>query len=178
MTIDARVIAVDSHTRSGQPLRRVEGVVIHYVQWPGATAQRIRDYFHALPRTEPGRYASAHYAVGLEGEVIQMVPEDEVAWHAGPSSKTRREVETRLGGKPNWRTIGIELCHPDTSGAFLRATWRSAIELAVDIMHRHGISKEAHILRHYDCTGKLCPLWMVNNSTDWTEFVREVGAGL
>ena len=120
--IERKLIAIDKHTRPGQPLPRVTGVVIHYVQWPGATAQRIRDYFDALPRTEPGRYASAHYAVGLEGEVIQMVPEEEVAWHAGPSSKTRREVETRLGGKPNWRTIGIELCHPDASGAFLRAT--------------------------------------------------------
>ena len=176
MTIDQQILTIDQHTRPGQPLPRVTGVVIHYVQWPGATAQRIRDYFDALPRTEPGRYASAHYAVGLEGEVIQMVPEEEVAWHAGPSSKTRREVETRLGGKPNWRTIGIELCHPDASGAFLRATWNAAVALTADIMQRHGIAIETRILRHYDCTGKLCPLWMVNNGADWTEFVRETGS--
>lgn len=178
MLIDDRLIQVDPHTRPGQMLPIVGGVVVHYTQWPGATADRIRDYFDALPATEPGRYASAHYAVGLEGEIVRMIPEDEVAWHAGPSDQTKQWVHAKLGGKPNWRTIGIEMCHPDDTGAFLRATWRSAVMLTADILIRHGIPRSDRILRHHDCTGKHCPAWMVDHPADWAEFVQDVRARL
>jgi len=173
MFVREKLISKNAHTRSGQELPSISGVVMHWVQWPMATAGRIVEYFDTLPTTEPGRYASAHYVVGLEGEIIRMIPEAECAWHAGPSSRTRPEIEERLGGKPNWRTIGIEMCHPGKEGALLRLTWVSAVRLAADIMRRHNIPA-THLIRHYDCTGKDCPLWFVENPADWAEFVHDV----
>lgn len=172
MEITKELIDINDHTRPGkktQPLRHVNGVVIHYVQWPGASAQRVRDYFNDLPKTEPNRFASAHYVVGLRGEVIQMIPEDECAWHAGPSSSTNHKTELSLGGKPNWRTIGIECCHPDASGKLTDETERATIELAADILVRH---ESMILLRHYDCTGKRCPRWYVDHESEWRRFVE------
>lgn len=173
MNLKEHLLDVHPHTRSKEPLKEVRGVVIHWVQWPGASAQKIRDYFNSLPTTEPSRYASAHYAVGLAGEIIKMIPENECAWHAGPSSKTVASVEEALGGKPNWRTIGIEMCHPGRDGAFLRSTWRSAAMLTATIMRQYDISP-GRVYRHFDCTGKECPKWFVDHNEEWTVFLSDV----
>jgi N-acetylmuramoyl-L-alanine amidase CwlA len=159
-------------------LNGVRGVVLHWPAAPGWTADRIRDYIASVPRSDPGRYASYHYAVGLEGEIVRMIPESECAWHAGPSKQTDPAIEKRLGGKPNWRTIGICMAHPDQSGAHLQATWRSAVELTADILTRHRVDRYDTILRHHDCTGKRCPAWMVDHPADWAEFVHDVRVNL
>ena len=176
MLITQQVLPINKHTRSGISLNGVRGVGLHWPDAPGWTADRLRAYIAGLPKSEPGRFASYQYAVGLEGEIIQMIPETECAWHGGPSDQTKPHIEARLGGKPNWTTIGICMCHPDTSGAFLRATWRSAVELVADIYHRHGITRTDTILRHHDFTGKHCPAWMVDHPADWAEFVHDVRA--
>lgn len=178
MLIEESLIKKNKFTRSGQMLPIVNGVVIHWVDWPGAMAEQVVEYFNYLPENEPGRYASAHYVVGLEGEIIKMIPEDEIAWHAGPSGQTKEWIHAKLGGKPNWRTIGIELCHPDGSDAFLRSTWRSAVMLVADIMNRHNIIMPDRVFRHYDCVGKVCPRWFVDHPADWAEFMHDIRARL
>jgi N-acetylmuramoyl-L-alanine amidase CwlA len=178
LLITDRLLPVNKHTRSQIMISGVRGVVLHWPDAPGWTADDLRDYLADLPRTEPGRYASYHYAVGLEGEIIRMIPESECAWHAGPSDQTEPIIERRLGGKPNWTTIGICMAHPDRSGAHLRATWRSTVMLAADVMVRHGIKRTDTIFRHHDCTGKRCPGWMTDHPADWAEFVQDVRARL
>lgn len=53
----------------------------------------------------PSSKASAHFVIGRAGELVQLVPLDRVAWHAGVSSWL---------GKPNCNlySIGIELDNP------------------------------------------------------------------
>ena len=171
MNVQTKLLPIHDHTRSGTHLPIVRGVVFH---WPEAgrwTSEKLYDYIENLPRTEPTRYASYHYIVGLNGEIVQMIPENECAWHAGPSGDTLPDTERLLGGKPNWRTIGICMCHPDKSGEFLSATLDSGRELAAWILRRN---KAKIILRHYDCTGKYCPKWFVDNPDDWEDFQEEI----
>lgn len=54
---------------------------------------------------KPEAKASAHFVIGRAGELVQLVPLDRVAWHAGVSS---------WRGKPNCNlySIGIELDNP------------------------------------------------------------------
>ncbi len=170
MKIRDDLITVHPNTRSGQALPALRGVVVHWTEWPGTDAQELRDYFNTLPQTEPDSVKSAHYVVGLDGEIIRMIPEDETAWHAGPSDETFPEIETLLGGLPNWRTIGVEMCHPTVTGEFYPATLRAGAELAADILYRNGITERERVLRHHDCTGKDCPRWMIDNGGEWTAF--------
>jgi hypothetical protein len=45
------------------------------------------------------------------------------------------------------------------------------VELAADLLWRHS-AKE--IKRHYDVTGKLCPLYYVNNPAEWDKLVADI----
>jgi N-acetylmuramoyl-L-alanine amidase len=176
MTLSTAHLTTNRYTRSQIPMERVVGLSFHWPEAPGWSAEKLRNYLDTLPHTEPGRFASYHYLVGKEGEVINIVPDDECAWQSGPRQDTLPEARELLGGAPNWRTIGICMCHPDDSGAYLRKTWQSAVQIAAQRMVEHNLPTDAPLLRHYDCTRKRCPEWFVANPQDWLEFCHDVRA--
>ncbi len=61
--------------------------------------------------------SSAHYVIGRkEGEIVQLVKNTDIAWHAGvisnPNARAKRIMRKNLDGSwvnPNQYTIGIEL---------------------------------------------------------------------
>lgn len=85
-----------SPNRSGPfTANRPDLIVIHYTA--GSTLDGAVSWLKSLDSK-----ASAHLVIGKDGRVVQMVPFDEIAWHAGVSS---------YQGSPsvNHRAIGIEL---------------------------------------------------------------------
>lgn len=173
MRIEKKLLPPSKWARPEIELPTVTGVVIHWVANPGANPKQIRDYFATVER-----YASAHYVIGINGEILYIVPENEVAYHAGPSDLTKGDVKESLGGLPNWRTIGIELCHPDWTGQFTAKTLEKAVSLTADICYRHSINVMKNVLRHYDCTGKHCPKWYVDHPDKWESFKRDVSIAM
>ena len=128
------------YSRSGIALRKVKGVVIHYVENPGSTAKENRDYFNNLQNTHLTK-ASSHYIVGLDGEVIQCIPQSEISYASNNRNKD---------------TISIECCHPKKNGKFNDKTYNSAVRLTAWICKTYGLSSQ-NVIRHYDVTGKMCP---------------------
>ena len=88
-------------------LRPVSIIVLHYTETP-TLEQAVR----ILTATNTPKLVSSHYVVGLDGEIVQLVPEDRRAWHAGISS---------WRGVPdvNSASIGIEIVNagPGADGA-------------------------------------------------------------
>ncbi|MEY3220525.1 MAG: hypothetical protein RIT27_1882 [Pseudomonadota bacterium] len=81
-----------------------EYLIIHYTAGPNAN--------HAIRwLTNPQAKASAHLVIGRDGSITQLVPFNEVAWHAG-KSQWRNIVGL------NSHSIGIEL---DNAGPLQRA---------------------------------------------------------
>ena len=150
-------------SRSGEALKRVRGVVLHYVGNPGTTAQANRNYFNSLADGALGVYASSHFIVGLEGEVIQCVPLTEIAY----ASNSR-----------NGDTVSIEVCHPDETGVFSRPSYNRCVELTAWLCHEFRLNPERDVIRHYDVTGKLCPLYYVENPEAWEAFLEDIGTAL
>lgn len=151
--VDVQLISVDGHSRRGQKLDGIEDIVIHYVGNPGTTAHQNRNWYE-----NPESSVSSHFVVGLDGEVIQCVPLDEI------SSAT------------NWRnsdTISIEVCHPDETGKFSDVTYDSVVRLTAWLLESSGLDEE-HIIRHYDVTGKECPLYFVQHEDAWVQFKADV----
>ena len=58
----------------------------------------------------------------------------------------------------------------DGSYYILPETVANAAALAREIMQRYGIDTE-HVLRHYDVTGKRCPMPWVDDPAQWTAFL-------
>ena len=139
----------------------IEFLVIHYTANDGDTVQNNLDYFAG---NAVG--ASAHYFVDENG-YGQSVKDADTAWHCGASSYRHKTCR-------NANSIGMELCsRKDSKGNyyFMDQTVYNAAALARELMQTYGIDR-AHVLRHYDVTGKQCPAPMVDNPTLWENFLN------
>jgi N-acetylmuramoyl-L-alanine amidase CwlA len=113
--------AIKPYSRPGKPLIGVKGVAIHWVTKPGTTALANRNYLEGL-KNQAARYASAHFIIGLRGEVIQWVLENGVAYHVGAERYSDIALKN-LSSYPNNCTLEIELCHTNWEGEFTRKPW-------------------------------------------------------
>jgi len=157
--IEQEFLPINEYSRPGSFTGEITGIVIHYIGNPNTTAMQNRNYFANLSVTGD-RYASSNFIIGLEGEVIQCVPVDEIAY-----ASNDRNIDT----------ISIELCHPDDSGAFTDETYARAVILAAWLCNEYGL-EAGSIIRHYDVTGKICPKFFVDNEDEWETFKDEVAA--
>lgn len=151
-----------SNYRAGrtQPVRYI---VLHYTANNGDTARNNCDYYHRVG----GLQASAHYFCDEYG-VMQSVRECDTAWHCGAEAGRRYWHPACRNGN----SIGIEMCsrkRADGSYYILPETVANAAALAREIMQRYGIDTD-HVLRHYDVTGKRCPMPWVDDPAQWTAF--------
>jgi len=149
-----------SNYRAGrtQPVRYI---VMHYTANNGDTARNNCDYYHRVG----GLQASAHYFCDEHG-AMQSVRECDTAWHCGARAYWHPECR-------NGNSIGIEMCsrkRADGSYYILPETVANAATLAKDIMQRYGIDTD-HVLRHYDVTGKRCPMPWVDDPAQWAAFL-------
>ena len=125
--VDVQIIPVNGAARRGEPMKKVTDIAIHYVGNPGTTAQANRNYF-----AQPDTQVSAHFLVGLDGEVIQCIPLEE------KSSATNER---------NRDTISIEVCHPDASGQFTQASYDTLVRLTAWLCDTAGIGRD-RVIRH------------------------------
>lgn len=147
----------NQYSRPETTIKKVNAIVIHYVGNPGTTAQNNRDYFEGLANSGK-TYASSNFVVGLKGEIIQCIPINEVAY---------------CSNHRNNDTLSIEVCHPKADGKFKKATYRSVVELTAYLCHLFELSSD-DVIRHYDVTGKLCPLYYVEHEDAWMKLIEDV----
>lgn len=157
--VSVDLIPVNPYSRPGTALEQVNGIVIHYVGNPGTTAQNNRDYFAGLAETGEA-YASSHFVIGLEGEILQCVPLDEIAY---------------CSNQRNSDTISIECCHPGEDGQFTQDTYDSLVQLVAFLADYYNLGRD-QIIRHYDVTGKLCPLYYVEHEDAWEALKDDIFA--
>ncbi len=131
----------------------------------GATVNKI--VLHTMQGTMAGTRAwfanpisrvSAHYGIGLDGEVNQYVDESATAWHAG-------------NWAANTQSIGIELADNNDPFGVKRtdSQYAAAADLIADILNRHGLEANREVIRkhnevsnsHPNCPGNLDVDWQV-----------------
>ena len=151
--VDQQIIKVDGDSRRGVMLEGVRNIVIHYVGNPGTTAQQNRDYY-----ANPSSEVSSHFVIGLKGEIIQCIP-----LHEKSSASNHRNKDT----------ISIEVCHPDESGKFTDASYQSLVKLTAWLLDVCDLDSN-DVIRHYDITGKQCPLYFVTHEDAWKKFLQAV----
>ncbi|MEL3907957.1 MAG: peptidoglycan recognition family protein [Treponemataceae bacterium] len=175
MNIKTMILTPNSFSRPCKKLLSVKGIVIHWIGNAMTSALMNRNYFEGLKKQRAStnsRYASAHFIVGLEGEIIQCLPIDEWAYHVG--SRQYTDIALRnLSSYPNNCTLGIEMCHPDWSGKFNSETLESAIKLTATLLKQFNLTPY-DVYRHYDITWKNCPRYFVENDSAFFDFRKEV----
>ncbi len=151
------LLTPNPYSRPQTALEEVKGIVIHYTANPGTTAAQNRSYFESLKDTQKTK-ASSHFVVGTEGEVIQCIPSTEMSY-----ASNDRNVDT----------LSIECCHKDETGQFTQETYDSLVELTAWLCSKFNLPVE-NVIRHYDVTGKECPIYYVKNEDAWTQFKEDV----
>lgn len=133
----------------------------HYVGNPNTSAIANRNYFESLKvgkKNSKGNYiyASSNFIIGLDGEIIECIPVGEKSF---------------CTNQANGYTISVECCHPDGTGKFTEATYKSMVWLGKYLMQKYNMKNN---IRHYDVTGKICPKWFVDNPSEWEKFKAEL----
>ncbi|MCR5272101.1 MAG: N-acetylmuramoyl-L-alanine amidase [Lachnospiraceae bacterium] len=147
--IDVQLIDELNPSRSGVMLDGINDIVVHYVGNPRTTAQQNRDYYNNLDSN-----VSSHFVVGIDGEIIMCLP----LYERSAASNDR-----------NHDTISIEVCHPDETGEFTDASYQSLIKLVNWLLEEFDLTSD-NVIRHYDITGKECPIYYVRNPQAWEAF--------
>jgi N-acetylmuramoyl-L-alanine amidase len=144
-----------SPCRPGLILSKPTSITIHWIgPYPNQTVDIPYNWW-----LKSGLQASAHYIV-KDLKVLQCVPENEVAWHCG--------------SKGNYTSLGIEVIPMNIAGQFSADTIDTLCQLL------QGLPK-VELLRHYDWTGKNCPLYYTPLSDGgqerWEALVKELNDG-
>ena len=157
-----------THNRPYTKRKKTTAVAVHYVGNAGSSALGNRNYFQTTSTS-----VSSNYIIGLEGEIIRCIPEDEVSW---------------CTNQANSYTISIECCHPNVDGIFNDKTYKSLVELCADICTRWKLNPlKGGIIRHFDVTKKVCPKGFVakkyggtddNNCTRYNTFLKDVAKAM
>jgi N-acetylmuramoyl-L-alanine amidase len=116
----------------------VSMLVLHYTG--------MLDAASAIARlTDAEAKVSAHYLVAEDGQVVQMVDEDDRAWHAGKSY-------WRGIADVNSASVGIEIVNPGHEWGyrpFPDAQIEAVIQLSKTVIHRHKITR-GNVVGHSD----------------------------
>lgn len=155
-----------THNRPYTKRKKTTAIAVHWVGNAGTSAINNRNYFQTTDRE-----VSSNYIVGLQGEIICCIPDDEVSW---------------CTNRANAYTVSIETCHPDWTGKFSDSTYKSLVELTAHLCKKYGLHPQrGGVIRHYDVTGKVCPKWFVPSSKGgsdtadeqhWKKFLSDVAA--
>ena len=154
---EENLLTPNEYSRPGEALESVKNIFVHYTANPGTSAAQNRSYFEQQKDTHEIS-VSSHFIIGYEGEIIQCVPLDEIAY----------AVMTR-----NYDSISIECCYLKEDGSFTQETYDSLISLLAWLTDAYGLDTE-DILRHYDCGGKKCPLYYTNHEDAWEQLKKDV----
>ena len=155
--VERQLLPVNEYSRPGEKLTAVNGVVVHYTGNPGTTAEQNRSYFAGLAQSGE-TYASSNFVIGLEGEILECVPLDEVAY---------------ASSQRNYDTLSIEVCHPYDTGEFTQASYDALVKLVQWLVDTYGLERD-QTLRHYDVTGKECPRYYVQHPEAWEAFLDDL----
>ncbi len=154
-------LTLNEYSRPGDALPEVKSIFVHYTANINTSAAQNRSYFEQLKDTHD-RSASAHFIIGYNGEIIQCIPLDEIAY----------AVQTR-----NFDSVSIECCYKSENGAFTQETYDSLIDLLAWLTEAYDLDTD-DILRHYDCGGKKCPLYYTEHEDAWKKLKSDVAAKL
>ena len=139
----------------------IKFIVVHYVgdgNSSAGSARRNCVYFDGGYRG-----ASAHFFIDDEYIYEAADPKTRATWHCG-------DGHGRFG-ITNQNSIGIEVCNnggPYTDAEIARLAW-----LVQKLMSDFGVPA-SHVVRHYDASRKECPLYYVQNPSEWAKLQAQI----
>lgn len=154
---------IGSPNFNGRQGKRITAVVIHHTVTP--TLEKTVDLF--LSRESR---VSSHYVLGQDGRLVQMVKDEDRAWHAGESSWKGMD-------NCNDYSIGIEVVNSgDGVQPFTEEQYRSLERLVSALVSKYGIGRDM-IVGHRDVALPPGRKTDPADNFDWTRLSEFVDRG-
>ncbi len=160
-------ITANSHSYAAKKRNRkeVKYIIIHYTGNTGDTAIDNGRFF----KRQTDREAGAHFFIDREGVIVKSVALNRSAWAVGGK-------KLNAGGKmhgiiTNANSVSIELC--DNAGKDPSVNQIKAVKKCIKYIRKYCKNATA-VYRHYDVTGKYCPIRMIDNNP-WKDFLFKIG---
>lgn len=134
---------------------KVQWIVIHNTANDASAQNEVR-YMQSNAQK-----VSFHFAVD-DKSIIQALPLDRNAWHAGDGDKEN-------GG--NRSGIGIEICYSKSGGEKFMKAEENAAWLAAELLKKYHL-EISHLKKHQDFANKKCPHRTID--LGWDRFVNMV----
>src|SRR5574344_184027 len=120
-----------------------KGIIIHYTAVYGQKALQTIEYFESLKnqKTKKQIYASTQFVVDINGDVYQLMPENEMCYGVStPIDYAKNpypiEVHNTFGHSVNRNSLQVEMCI-DKEGNLTKEAILSTTELVKDIIKRY-----------------------------------------
>lgn len=153
-----------SNYRASASPRTVDKIVIHITDGGRKIDGTIAWFQNGNQTTASGKviHVSAHYVVGQDGEVVQMVRNNDIAWHAGSANRS---------------SIGIEHV-ANTKGLIpTDAQYRASADLVAWLCGQYGLPLDrVHVLGHAEADSKTTHRACPNAVWDWDKYMGYVRA--
>ena len=164
LTIDSSVRAKHYNANVRQN-GAIKYIVVHYTANGGSTATALSNarYFQ---RGE--RVASANFIVDQFPVVYESVSPQFASYHSGG---TKYATGGSMYGKiTNNNSIGIEMVSQSIGNKYFipEKTIQHTVELIVSLLEEFNLDVD-DVFRHYDVTGKPCPLPLIDEK-EWQKF--------
>lgn len=158
MKVVQNLVSVSKYNVKCPNLMKAEFIVVHNTA-NDASAKNEVAYM-----ISNNNKVSFHYAID-DKEIIQGIPENRNAWHAGDGGK----------GKGNRKGLSIEICYSKSGGnRFIQAEKNTAKFIAFKLKEKGwGIDK---VKKHQDFSGKYCPHRTLD--IGWKRFLNMIQAEL
>ena len=139
--------------------QQIKYIVVHGANniMQNKNANSTADYFCSKNRRE-----SYHYYVD-DSSIIQTIIDNEISMHSEDAGKNNITNEN---------SISIYVCN--TNGGISLKTEKKLSALLKYLLNKHNLSVNS-IMRHYDVSGRLCPIsYSINNWERWNKLIENL----
>lgn len=155
-----RIMKINKYGRPGTKRNRTTKIAWHFTGQHDVPAKNTVSYFSNVVANGykvNGRYiyASSHLVMGLDGEIYNIIPFNEIAYTTNDA---------------NSYSIGVECATTGSDDHYTDEEYVSMVKTGAWLAQLYKLDPRVNFIRHYDVTGKICPRYFVNHKSQWEQF--------
>lgn len=157
INISSRLIDICETSRPNEKIDKIFKVILYHAPLKNQSAIKNRNYINNL-KYQDNIFCSYHYIIGLKGEIINIIPENELAIHTGILEFDKH-------------SLGVCICYNDsTINKINYKTLNSLENLSRHLVKKYNLNPTYDLIRCYDIINKRSPLFFVDDPYYYFDF--------
>ena len=139
INISNRYIDISETTRPNEKIDKIFKIVLYHAPIINKSSIANRNYINNL-KYQDDIFCSFHYIIGLNGEIINIVPEEELTLHTGILEYDKH-------------SISVSICYTNKNKLSVK-TLKSLENLSIYLTKKYNLDPTYDLIRCYDLINK------------------------